>query len=322
MGEKDDARNSIEQSRERVSEIAEELSRRASPSYVGRQFKEGATDMARDWTERAGSSRLALAVIGGTLGALTGAAMAGRRESRSPRRALRDPYYGGAFDIEAEYAGRRRSPYAGSEFTGLQEGGFQTEEKGITERAKEKVSDMTEGAKERVSHMTEGVKERSREMKDKLTHRTGGMQRSSGEYGTEAKQKTMDTFEERPVAFTAGAILVGALFGLLAPVSRKERELIEPMKDKAREGVRKAADQAREKIEHGVGLPEGTLGGGGDVGGKREDVTGTTGIGTTGQSGLPGTSTAPPASTTGSTTPGVQRSFGEEPERPGPDTVH
>ena len=71
MGERTDAKRSIESSARHMSEIAEELSRRASPRYIGEQAREKALNKTHEWKEEMTTSPTALSLIGGALGAAT-----------------------------------------------------------------------------------------------------------------------------------------------------------------------------------------------------------------------------------------------------------
>lgn len=79
MGERDHAQNA-KHARERMSEIAEELARRASPQYIKSRASEATMDKVTEIKERTFESRIALAIVGGVVGATVGALMARGRD--------------------------------------------------------------------------------------------------------------------------------------------------------------------------------------------------------------------------------------------------
>ncbi len=87
MGERDDARHEIEDARERLSLIAEELSRRASPNYIRERAKEATVSKVNEIKTRTTTSPLALAILGGAVGAGLGAILArSQRQKHLDRR--------------------------------------------------------------------------------------------------------------------------------------------------------------------------------------------------------------------------------------------
>lgn len=105
MGERDDARRSIESSRARMSVIADELSRRTSSDYIGGRAREVAMRKASD----ARSNPRALGTIGALAGGALGVALAKSQQRRSETRIFDiDRYYerGGGFRTEPSYVSR------------------------------------------------------------------------------------------------------------------------------------------------------------------------------------------------------------------------
>lgn len=89
MGERDDARRSIEDARERMSEIAEELARRANPDRLKAKAKEEAVRRGRELRDRAvvrskdlGERALGSPIVGGAVGGVVGT-VAGSLAARS-----------------------------------------------------------------------------------------------------------------------------------------------------------------------------------------------------------------------------------------------
>ncbi len=96
MGERDTAEREIEHARERLGEIADEVSRRVSPARIKAEVRERGTEMAqrakeaalRKTTEvkdRAIESPTLLGLVGGVVGASVGAMLARRARDRQNR---------------------------------------------------------------------------------------------------------------------------------------------------------------------------------------------------------------------------------------------
>lgn len=145
MGERDDARGSIEETRDHMTEIVEELARRATPGYFGGQIKEATVNKTRELKERAGTSPTALAILGGVIGAALGAYVArSRSESREEL-----PYYGGG-------RGTRRAEDVRGE--GVRAEGMKEKAADTLRQASERSTAAVEQVRERAVH----VKERAR----------------------------------------------------------------------------------------------------------------------------------------------------------------
>ncbi|MCA1826482.1 MAG: hypothetical protein ABR567_14920 [Myxococcales bacterium] len=119
-----------------MTRIAQELSRRASPRYIGQQAKETALNKTHQWKEQITSSPLALGLIGGALGAAIGGALAKARRSESDYR------------TDLRY---RRVPRYDEDFGG------ENETSGVGERLAERAQDLKERAGEVVSNVREHI---------------------------------------------------------------------------------------------------------------------------------------------------------------------
>ena len=103
MGERTEARRSIEASRARMSVIADELARRTSPDYVKGRAREAAMIRASNVRDRAASNPGALAALGAALGG--GASFALSRLAKK-RRGTTGYYEGGGFRTEGTWVSR------------------------------------------------------------------------------------------------------------------------------------------------------------------------------------------------------------------------
>lgn len=131
------------------------------------------------------------------------------------------------------------------------------------------VSNLGHTARDKASHMTERVGETvthySGMAKEKLHHYSDTVQRQA----VVAKDKTVDMYEETPLAFGAAALAMGVVGGLLVPSSRKENELLGPVSDKVKD---RAKDLGQTALHQGQQMAselgnklKDEVGGGGDM---------------------------------------------------------
>lgn len=223
MGERTDAKRSIESSTRHMTEIAQELSRRASPRYIGEQAKEIALNKTQEWKEQMTSSPTVLGLIGGALGAAIGGALARNRRSSIERERF-GSRYGYRDDLRF-----RDDPYR-------EDLRFHPEP-ARPGAIREKISDGAQELKDRASEVVSEVRERIP---------------SAAELG--------EKVDENPMLVALGGLALGAVAALLLPVSRKEREMLDPVKQRAGEAIGtlgskigESVQQAQEKI---AGQPE------------------------------------------------------------------
>jgi ElaB/YqjD/DUF883 family membrane-anchored ribosome-binding protein len=269
MGERDDARRSIEDARERMSAIAEELARRASPGFMKDRAREVAVRKTSEYRERAVSSPGTWSVLGGVLGATAGAVAGKRfREKRESSEAA------GRFEppvktYEYGYASPSgynpdTSPYGAAPVSGVEEYGVGVAGAGSWEgragepsgpsrgermkaragEAKERASEFRHRASERASEfrhrasdMAENLRERSHRVRERLPEARG---RAMGAY--------REQVNNRPWYLALGAIGLGFLASLLVPVTRKEHELAAPTKGKMRERIQTMEGELESRI--------------------------------------------------------------------------
>jgi uncharacterized protein YjbJ (UPF0337 family) len=218
-----------------MTDIAEELSRRASPRYIGQQVRETALNKTQEWKEDLISSPTALGLIGGVLGAAIGRALArSRRDSRMFRRDYRyrtDWRYGVA---DGDYGYTRYSGYPGE----------------TAYRGDLRYGEPDRGVGEKISETKEDLKDRAGDMVDRAKDMASGL-RDRIPSAAELSEKA----EENPIALALGGLALGAVAALLLPVTRKERDVLQPVKERAGEAIGalgnrlgESAQQVREKI--------------------------------------------------------------------------
>lgn len=224
MGERDDARHSIESARGHMSEIADELSQRARPSYMKERAREYVTDRGSKLYDRASSSPMVLATLGGLIGAFAGM-LFGRSRQRS--RVEEWPGYGTRYESRYRYEQQGNGHL--KERAREAAGGLREKKEEIQEKAAE--------LKDRAVEKTDEFKEGLREKADRIRYRAGGV---------------ADAFYENPMLFALGAVACGAIVASFIPLSESEQRVMAPMKQKTMEQVKSVAAQATEAISAGV----------------------------------------------------------------------
>jgi hypothetical protein len=228
MDERTDAKRTIESSTRHMTDIAQELSRRASPRYLGEQAKETARNMTRDFT----SSPLALAMLGGALGAAIGGTLArSRRREFSSREAWREVRYP---------PGRLHYASAGPSGTVVRSG-YGSD--GEPDDVGEKMSEGAQQLKDKAADTAQQLKDKAADVVDQVRERIPSV------------DELRHTADENPGLVALGGFALGAIAALLLPVSRKERDLLEPVKQRAGEAIGSfgeklgdTVDEAQQKI--------------------------------------------------------------------------
>jgi hypothetical protein len=236
MDERTDAKHAIESSTRHMSDIARELSRRATPAYVSDRAKETALNKTVEWRDQIFSSPTALGIIGGTIGALIGRSFA---KERSTRRTY--AYSSAVVDERGTpyiaYARDGGAPYIAYRDDGRTSGGTLS---GLTDRASDAASNVRDRAAEAVGNVRDRAGDAMANVRDHLPS-TAQIERSA---------------EENPMMVALGGLALGAVAALLLPVTRQERELLEPVKQRAGEAIGTLGDklgdtvhEAQQKIE-------------------------------------------------------------------------
>jgi len=237
-----------------VKQIAAELRRRASTSYVKNVAKEKAVEKGQEWKERMLGSPIALGVIGGVSTAAI-ASLVNRFAGRNGWERNRGYMGAGHAGGHGEYTGYMRGD----------EGDTRTS-KDLTERVADSIDDVKEGASQRIEQVKKRASERIDEAKERTSaavERVGGATRASVERASrkvdEIREKLPSTGEmrefaerttgEQPLVVLFGAVALGTALGLLLPMSNPERRVMEPVRRKAREEL----ESLGEKLEAGIG---------------------------------------------------------------------
>ncbi len=244
MDERTDAKRSIESSTKHLTEIAHELSRRASPRYLGDQAKETALNKSNEWKEQLSTSPLALGIIGGTIGALIGRALGKERLMHASIRSSSSPTYRTAMADErgvryGAVVDTRGVQYGSGSEASWGNGSSASGSSGIGDKIVETAHDLRDKAGEMASSVRDRTGDLVGSVRDQIP--------SAAEIGQKA--------DENPMLVALGGLALGAIAAFLLPVSRQERQLLEPVKQRAGEAIESLGDklgegmqQAREKI--------------------------------------------------------------------------
>ncbi len=124
------------------------------------------------------------------------------------------------------------------------------------EHARERVSDAAEHARERVSGATEHARERVGAKASELRERAGHLAERGRHTANRAVYRSQNAYDHNPLAFGAGAILIGLGIGMLLPHTEREDRLLgerrERLLGKARERAMEAKDVALESAKEGM----------------------------------------------------------------------
>lgn len=277
MGERDDARRSIAQSRERMSEIAEELSRRASPDYVRGRAKEVAVRKMSDVRQNPRALGVVGALLGGSIGAALGRRAQDRRwesEYRSggfttggtyvSRDYMTSPTYPGYMSTGPSYVASPEVSTVGSEgwtsetsYRGFE--GREEEGPGLKEKASAKAGQI----KERAAHLRENLGERTGHLRESASGRIHNV-RERMPSRTEVRGKATEmvhSAEDRPLGLALGAFALGAAAAILLPISSRERRVMHPAKERVRSELGERVESFESRIEERLGAEQPSVGG-------------------------------------------------------------
>jgi ElaB/YqjD/DUF883 family membrane-anchored ribosome-binding protein len=296
MGERDDAQHQVERTRERMSAIAQEVSRRMTPGYAKERAKEMARERAYEVRDRAVDSPWMLPLLGAGIGALVGRAILGRAQERREAEWRRDwdrprPY--GSHGYVRRY--ERSEPYGeprgayGSAAEWDEDLALSTTEAGGDDggsrAVRERLSEEGAGAKERIASTASELGDRASEVKERVTAKASELGDRARERAQALRERLPDrdtireSAYEQPGMWALGALAAGALFGFALPLSEKEREVLAPAKERVREATTQAMDRAVERVER-MGGEEGRTDSGSpsEPGVGAQPTPGTTGL--------------------------------------------
>ena len=229
MDQRTDAKRSIESSTRNMTEIAQELSRRASPRYIGEQVKEKALNKTHEWKEQVTTSPTALGLLGGALGAAIGGAIARSFRDGRDRRRFESGGYGYRDDLR----------YAELRYGDTRNGDSRYPDLRYRDDA-----DRAGSVKEKMRDGADKVKDTAQELKDRASNVISDVRER-----IPSAAEVKETMDDNPMLIALGGLALGAIAALLLPVSRKEREMLEPMKEQAGQALGSLGDKMGESMK-------------------------------------------------------------------------
>lgn len=274
MDRKDGREGEVAASRERLSDIAAELARRAQPEYVKAQAKEVAREKVDELKGRArvvaqdkfdGMKETAMQSKGTSfLGAVIGGAM-----GFAITKFLQDRARGGV-----EYRGF--GPYSGYREVGYGFEGTQPRSDSVKDKfadVKSQASDKLDDVKSRASDMVDSAKEKVSDVADRISSEARDL-RQRIPATDELKTKASGVVEDDPIIVGLGALAFGAIAGLLLPVSESERRAYAKVRIAAEEKLHEAGGMLQQKLE---GVADQMQGAGEQVRGAAQAIGNTSG---------------------------------------------
>jgi ElaB/YqjD/DUF883 family membrane-anchored ribosome-binding protein len=216
MDERQSARAEIDDSRERMKNIAAQLARRAEPNYVKQKAKEVAVEKSMELKDRIIGSPVALGIIGGLATAVVARAVLGQQQSRGT-------YARGPMGYESDELGEKAR-----------------EAKTLVSEKVEAVKEQAGQLKEKAMQQVEALRERippAEEVKDKAQ---------------QVVARARDYASEEPLITALGALAIGAAFGFLLPLTQRERRLLAPAREQVGAKLESLGNQVTEKVQSKV----------------------------------------------------------------------
>ena len=270
MGDQDVPIHEIRDSRTRMSELADELARRAEPERLKAYASDKATELKERAKERLSEKKDELKMR---------ARQAVRRRTTDMReRADTSTGWGmlgaiigagvGSVLMKKTYEKRHEAKFTPSyeeapALVPAPEGGLMrpSPEPSITEKMKTRATEKYESVKERVQDKTEELRGKGEELRGKgeeLKERAGGMVEQArerishlGEHGyrESLSARFSRSMQDQPLLLAVGGITLGMIVAGLIPESRKERQLIEPTKRKVKERLKSSVSEVGHRLE-------------------------------------------------------------------------
>jgi len=255
MGEQDIPIREISDARARMSELADELARRAEPEHLKELASEKAAELKAQAKERVIEKadelklRAKEAVMRKTmdvkeradtptgwslLGALIGAGIGSvlMKKAFDARRTAR---FSASYESEGLYAGPPYTP-AGTIDTGMvSTSSYESEGMDVKARVseaastvKEKVLGTAHGVSERASGLMDQAKDKASHLRERLPTRDDGRQ---------AVDWFSHAMEDNPLLLAVGGIALGIIGASFLPVTSRERQLLELQLRKAKDSL-------------------------------------------------------------------------------------
>lgn len=276
MDERHAVQSEISHSRERLGDLAEELSRRVSPPYLRGRAKEMAMTKSYEWKDRAVHSPKFFQLIGAAVGWILGSIAFRQNEKRQvnvlgPRSESLPSYAYG----ESEWRGQWREPIGadaaytpssialdsdlGLEGSGSDSPSLKDRASDMSDNLKAKASDVSSTLKEKAADASTRVRARASEtlgaVSDRghaLRERTSGMIHHARDQVPVARERVSNVYDrvihEQPLVAICSALAIGSILAMLLPVTQKERQVLSPAKDRVKDQLQKVGDAVESKV--------------------------------------------------------------------------
>lgn len=216
MDERQDARAEIDDSRERMKDIAAELAQRAKPSHLKQQAKEAVVRTTVKMKDKAMGSPLALGIVGGLVTAGVAKMLLNKRHRYSAT-----GQYDEDFRVEQADAPAREPKHQAARAVGA----IKHTAKDLKDRAVAQFEGITE-------HIPSAhdVKEKAGQLLDRANHYAG----------------------EEPLVLALGAVAVGAGLGFLIPLTDRERHTLAPLREQVAGKIESMSTEVGDKVQSKV----------------------------------------------------------------------
>jgi ElaB/YqjD/DUF883 family membrane-anchored ribosome-binding protein len=226
MDERESARAEINDSRERMKDIAAQLARRADPTYVKERAKEVAVDKSIELKDRIIDSPLAWGIMGGLATAGIAAVVRNQQSKRA--------------DMPYDYEGLEG-----------EEGGLG----GKVQEAKGQLGQRLQETKSQLGDKVGAVREQAGHLKDQARHRVSELREhmpSAHEMKDKARQvgaRARGYASEEPLVTALGALAIGAALGFLLPLTSQERRALGPAREQVSEKLGALSHEVSDKVQ-------------------------------------------------------------------------
>jgi len=237
-------RQSIQSTRDRMSDTLNEIGERLNPEHLKEQVKDSIHDatigkvkiMAQNATNKAMDTERSLvraisenpipaAMIGVGLGWL----VMNARKSSGPRRGTYPNFDQPGYPSTSS----RSYPYTDDARFGAAEG----------------TAGGTGGVRQRADHIVSEVKDKAGELADRVQHAAADVKSETQHQA----DRLGDRFHESPLALGAISVAIGIAVGLALPATQKESAFMGDTRDRLVDRVRGAASDTKQKVENVAG---------------------------------------------------------------------
>jgi ElaB/YqjD/DUF883 family membrane-anchored ribosome-binding protein len=251
----------IRVTQERLGETVEEIGERFNPTRLKEELKHDIRDatigkvenMAQQTAEMVSDAQrtimqsirenpIPVVMVGLGLGWMI--LNASNKQNRRGSSSQYDSQQRRGFESQSQYDYQQRRGFE-SPWDEPQGDGYDNQQSGTIDRAREKASEVVDTVKQKTSQLAEQTKrtagrvgERAHEVMDRATDQTRSQ-----------THRLEEAFRENPLVIGAAAMALGLAAGLAIPPTQKEVELVGDKRDHLVEKVKQAAEDTKSKVE-------------------------------------------------------------------------